>query len=147
MPSVIEQKLLFALDDPHRSFARVGLDCDDAVPGPRRFRHTTSGWQLAIPRPDLARLEYRLVVTLRGGVTDVICDPDNPERVRTAFGDRSVALMPGYRRPAWRRRRGRAGVLDSFKYQDARLGSMPVDLWSPAGLAPDESARLILVND
>jgi enterochelin esterase-like enzyme len=147
MPSVIEQKLLFALDDPHRSFARVGLDCDDAVTGPRRFRHTTSGWQLAIPRPDLARLEYRLVVTLRGGVTDVICDPDNPERVRTAFGDRSVALMPGYRRPAWMRRRPRAGSVTSLVHRDARLGDLPVHLWSPAGLAADEPARLLLVND
>jgi enterochelin esterase-like enzyme len=146
-PSVIETQLLFTLDDPGRSFARVALDCDDAVPGPRRFRRTGAGWQLAIPRPDLARLEYRLVVTLRGGVTDVICDPDNPERVQTAFGDRSVALMPGYRRPAWVRRRVRAGRVSSLVHVDARLGDLPVHVWSPAGLADTDSARLLLVND
>jgi enterochelin esterase family protein len=144
---VIEKQLLFTLDDPSRSFARVGLDCDDAVPGPRRFRRTATGWQLAIPRPDLARLEYRLVVTLRGGVTDVICDPDNPERVQTAFGDRSVALMPGYRRPGWMRRRVRAGDLTALVHEDSRLGPMPVHLWSPAGLTADQPARLLLVND
>jgi enterochelin esterase-like enzyme len=147
MPSVIEQQLLFSLDDPDRAFARVALDCDDAVAGQRRFRRTATGWQLAIPRPDLARLEYRLVVTLRGGVTDVICDPDNPERVRTAFGDRSVALMPGYRRPGWLRRRVRLGDTTSFVHRDARLGELPVHLWSPTGLGPDEPARLLLVND
>ena len=147
MPSVIEQQLLFTLDDPDRTFARVGLDCDDAVAGPRRFRRTATGWRLAIPRPSLARLEYRLVVTLRGGVTDVICDPDNPERVATAFGHRSVALMPGYRRPAWMRRRVRIGAAEPVVHRDPRLGELPVYLWSPAGLAPDKPARLMLVND
>ena len=56
---------------------------------------------LSIPRPRLNRVEYRLVVTDRTGDTEVICDPDNPDRVRTAFGERSVALMPGYERPSW----------------------------------------------
>jgi enterochelin esterase-like enzyme len=147
MPSVIEKQLLFTLDDPTRTFARVGLDCDDAIAGPRRFRRTATGWQLAIPRPDVARLEYRLVVTHRGGATDVICDPGNAERVPTAFGDRSVALMPGYRRPGWMRRRVPAGEVTAFVHEDARLGEMPVHLWSPAGLAADEPARLMLVND
>jgi enterochelin esterase family protein len=146
-PSVIEKQLLFTLDDPTRAFARVGLECDDAIAGPRRFRRTATGWQLAIPRPDLARLEYRLVVTLRGGVTDVICDPDNPERVQTAFGDRSVALMPGYRRPGWVRRRVRMGDVASFVHRDQRLGEVPVHLWSPDGLAADQAAGLMLVND
>jgi enterochelin esterase-like enzyme len=147
MPSVIEKQLLFTLDDPARTFARVGLDCDDASAGPRRFRRTATGWQLAIPRPDVARLEYRLVVTLRGGVTDVIGDPGNAERVHTAFGDRSVALMPAYRRPGWMRRRVPAGAVTAFVHHDARLGEMPVHLWSPAGLADDRPARLMLVND
>ena len=102
-PSVIEQHLVFRLDDPDRALVRVGLDCDEAVTGPRRFRRTASGWTLALPRPPVARLEYRLVVTARDGSTAVVCDPDNDERVRTAFGDRSVALMPGYERPVWLR--------------------------------------------
>jgi enterochelin esterase-like enzyme len=147
MPSVIEQQLLFTLDDPSRTFASVGLDCDDAVAGHRRFRRTATGWHLAIPRPDLARLEYRLVVTRRRGVTDVICDPGNAERVPTAFGDRSVVLMPGYRRPGWMHRRVRAGGVTPLVHDDPRLGEMLVHLWSPAGLAPDEPARLMLVND
>ena len=100
-PSVIEDQLVFTVEDRHRAFVSVSLDCDDAVMGHRRFRRTRTGWQLAIPRPDLNRLEYRLLVTHRGGETEVVCDPANPERVRTAFGERSVALMPGYTRPAW----------------------------------------------
>src|SRR6476620_1077892 len=98
VPSVIEDALVFTLDDPERDLVRVSLDCDDAVLGRRRFRRTATGWLLSIPRPDLNRLEYRLVVSHRGGVTEVVCDPANPERVQTAFGERSVALMPGYER-------------------------------------------------
>jgi enterochelin esterase family protein len=147
MPSVIEQQLLFTLDDADRTLAQVVLDCDEAVAGPRRFRRTAAGWQLAIPRPDLVRLEYRLVVTTRAGDTDVVCDPDNPERVQTAFGERSVALLPGYREAGWLRRRTRPGRTQELTVRDRSLGSIPVGLWSPAGLVEDEPAALLLVND
>ena len=33
MPSVIEDSLVFVLDDPERAFLEVHLDCDDAVAG------------------------------------------------------------------------------------------------------------------
>ena len=151
VPSVIEEALVFTLDDPDRRFVRVGLDCDDAVLGRRRFRRTTTGWQLAIPRPDLNRLEYRLVVTERGGATAVICDPANPERVATAFGDRSVALMPGYERPAWLKRETCPGrsteIVHTFDDPDDDITEVPVTLWSPDGLAGDDQARLLVVHD
>jgi enterochelin esterase-like enzyme len=141
--SVIEQQLIFTLADPTRSNVAVRLDCDDAVTGPRRFRRTGEGWALAVPRPDLSRVEYRLVVTGRDGTTRVICDPDNPERVRTAFGERSVALMPGYERPWWRD----PGSLTELTHADTTLGDLPVTVWAPSSLSPADPAPLLVVND
>ena len=156
VPSVIEDTLVFTLDDPDRTFIRVSLDCDDAVTGRRRFRRTATGWQLTIPRPDLNRLEYRLVVTERGGGTAVVCDPVNPERVQTAFGERSVALMPGYERPKWLQREVPAGTTQELVLatdepdepdEPAGIGKVPVTVWSPDGLPADDPARLLVVHD
>ncbi len=155
LPSVIEDSLVFTLDDPDRSLARVSLDCDDAVPGRRRFRRTGTGWLLSIPRPDLNRLEYRLLLTTRSGETSVVCDSENPERVNTAFGERSVALMPGYVRPEWLRVEAEPGVMtkDVIEGDDARIEGdddgidIPITVWSPAGLESVEPAPLLVVHD
>jgi len=144
---VHEQQLVFSVDDPDREIARLVLDCDDAVEGPRGFRRRRGGWTLTIPRPELDRVEYRLVVTDRSGGTSVICDPGNPERVRTAFGERSVASMPGYERPQWLQHRGPDGHRIELLHADDDLGEIPVTVWSPAGLAAGRAAPLLLVND
>ncbi|MGH3501526.1 MAG: hypothetical protein ACRDQA_11660, partial [Nocardioidaceae bacterium] len=122
--------LVFTLDDPERALARVGLDCDDAISGSRRFRRTATGWTLTIPQPDLNRVEYRLVVTSRGGDTTVICDPDNTERVATAFGDRSVALLPGYESPGWLTTDAEPGTYTDLTHHDTAIGDLPVTVWS-----------------
>jgi enterochelin esterase-like enzyme len=146
-PSVIEQRLVFHVDDPGRALVRVGLDCDEAIAGPRRFRRTASGWRLALPRPSVARLEYRLLVTARDGTTRVTCDPGNDERVRTAFGERSVALMPGYERPDWLRQDVDPGRTVSIRHDGSSVGTIPMVVWSPRGLGPRRRAPLLVVND
>lgn len=150
VPSVIEDSLVFVLDDPERAFLEVHLDCDDAVAGRRRFRRTATGWMLSLPRPDLNRLEYRLVVTDRRGETQVVCDPGNLERVPTAFGERSVALMPGYERPSWLRAskpERSPGATRMLVFDDPAIGELPVTLWTPDGLAEQEPAHLLVVHD
>ena len=149
LPSVIEDSLVFTLDDPDRSMVRVSLHCDDAVPGHRRFRRTATGWLLSIPRPDLNRLEYRLVVTNRSGDTKVVCDPESPERVPTPFGARSVAVMPGYERPGWLRVEAEAGTMTKHIVEDGvqSVGDIPITVWSPPGLLADQEAHLLVVHD
>jgi enterochelin esterase family protein len=147
VPSLIADKLVFAFDDPDRHFARVALDCDDAITGRRRFRRTSLGWGLAIPRPELRRVEYRLLLTSRDGSVQVVCDPANPERVRTAFGERSVALLPGYERPAWLDSGAPEGRYQTFSHEDAVIGDLPISVWSPLGLADEIPARLLIVHD
>ncbi len=146
-PRVTPDRLVFSFDDAEGAFVRVVLDCDDAVKGGRRFRRTTSGWSLSLPRPALSRVEYRLVVTARGGDTSVICDPDNPELTQTAFGERSVALMPGYAPPAWLDSHPAPGDRRRLVHEDALAGDLPLEIWSPCGLDDDESAPLLVVHD
>jgi enterochelin esterase-like enzyme len=147
MPSVVDQRLVFRFADTERTYARVSLDCDDAIPGRRRFRRTARGWALGIPRPEVVRVEYRLVLTAWDGSGDVVCDPGNPERVRTAFGDRSVVLLPGYLPPRWLGRAAPQGRLTGLRHDDRRIGELPVTVWSPAGLEQAEPAPLLVVHD
>jgi enterochelin esterase-like enzyme len=148
-PSVIEQQLIFTLKDPTHRWIRVALDCDDAVAGRRTFRRSVDGWALAIPRPDLDRLEYRLVVTDPAGVTQVICDPENPEIAPTVFGDRSVGLMPGYQRPAWMRTSVSPdpGTFADVEFKNESLGELPIRIWSPNMLPAGRAAPLLVCHD
>lgn len=146
-PYVRDSKLVFSLDDPTGSIARVALDCDDAIAGRRRFRRTSAGWTLTIPRPPLWRVEYRLLLTWHDGSVEVVCDPANPERVRTAFGERSVALLPGYRPPAWLSDAGAAATVTRLEHNSDVLGRVPIDVWSPDALQPAEPAPLLVVHD
>jgi enterochelin esterase-like enzyme len=148
-PSVIEHQLVFTLQDPSHQWIQVTLDCDDAIPGRRTFRRSASGWALAIPRPDLDRIEYRLLVNDGSGVTKVICDPENPELTRTVFGDRSVGLMPGYQRPAWMRRSDAAdpGTFTEMAFKDQLIGELPIQIWAPTSLPASQAAHLLVCHD
>lgn len=146
--SVIEQQIAFTLADPDRRLVAAALDCDQAIAGQRRFRRTSNGWLLTLARPPLDRLEYKLLITGRNGSTQVLCDPENPERVRTAFGERSVALLPGYRAPAWRTaRKVGPALVERLVVESPSLGHIPVDVWCPLGLVAEEPAPILVVND
>lgn len=149
-PAVAGHALVFTYEDVDHALTRLTLDCDDAVTGRRTFRRTARGWSLSIPRPDLNRLEYGLVVTDRGGHPRVDCDPSNPDRVRTAFGERSEALLPGYRRPTWLDQGVAAGSTTTLTFPDnsgGGLSDLPITVWSPDGVASDMPARLLVVHD
>jgi enterochelin esterase family protein len=153
--SVIESRLVFTAADPDRDLRLVQLECDEAISGTRRFRRTRDGWILAIPRPALQRVEYQYLLVSGEGTTAVMPDPGSRDRVATAFGERSVVLMPGYRRPAWSsgtgapgRRPGTAGGTRAEMVVSAEpLGSLPVEVWSPPGLPDDKPAPLLVVHD
>jgi enterochelin esterase-like enzyme len=148
-PSVIEQQLIFTLKDPGHRWIQVALDCDDAIPGRRTFRRSATGWVLAIPRPDVDRLEYRLLVTDTSGVTMVISDPENPELTATVFGDRSVGLMPGYLRPAWMRRSAipDPGTSTDLAFKNELIGELPIQVWAPTSLPASQPAHLLVCHD
>ncbi|MBA3264836.1 MAG: esterase family protein [Nocardioidaceae bacterium] len=144
---VSESQLVFTLADRSRSLAAVSLECAQEITGQRRFRRAVGGWQLSLARPSLHRVEYKLLVTTREGASQVGCDPENNERVRTAFGERSVVHMPHYRAPTWLHDRAESGSLERLTHTDRSLGDVPITLWSAPGLTKDTTAPLLVVHD
>ena len=93
--------LSFRLPDLGQELAGVRLLCAflghpafHAVPEERR-------WELRVPRPDVARVEYRLELLHRDGHRETVCHPGNPRRAPGGFGESSVLWCPDYREPAW----------------------------------------------
>ena len=137
-------RLHLADDDP--TVTGVSLDCDPAVPGERVFTRTGDGWVLPVHAPGLDRVEYRLALH-RGEQVDVVTDPANPLRVRTAFGDRSVLELPGYHAPTWLGTDAPRGRLDPQTVAGETEDDVPVTVWSPDGLEDAAPAPLLVVHD
>jgi enterochelin esterase family protein len=94
------------LDDPDQRYAGVRLCSDLHLPDPAYAReHGASreagAWVLELPPARIARLEYQLELSGRDGITEVACDPGNPNRAPGVFGEKSVASAPDYRAPVW----------------------------------------------
>src|SRR5690242_15691127 len=101
-PRVEGPRVLFWVPDPDRALAGVRLHQEVGVPAGRLdFRYADGGWRLALARPPVARMEYRLELTHQGGDRETVTDPANPRRVAGAFGDKSVVEFPGYAPPGW----------------------------------------------
>ena len=92
----------FRLRDHDRRFSAVRLASALPVPDPGfSYDPATRAWELRMPRPPVRRIEYKLELVHAGGVTETVCDPDNPRRVGGGFGDSSVLWCGDYREPDW----------------------------------------------
>lgn len=146
VPTLLDDHVRFRLDEPDPAVTAVVLQCERAVPGPREFVRDESGWFLDLPQPQLNRIEYRFAVG-RGDGVEVILDPANPITVRTAFGDRSVAELPGYTPPWWLTAPAVPGRLDPHTLTGETSHEVPVTVWIPEDLPDTEPAPLLLVHD
>jgi enterochelin esterase-like enzyme len=145
-PKLLDTHVRFRYDDTDPAIGAVSLECDPVVVGPRAMQRDERGWCLEMPRPALARLEYRFAVS-RGGHVDVILDPANPATVPTAFGDRSVLEMPGYEEPWWLSAPAAPGRYTPMALEGETADEVPVTIWSPGDLADDDPAPLLFVHD
>jgi enterochelin esterase-like enzyme len=129
------------LDDPEPRYAAVRL-CSDLPLRDPDFVRANGGWVLHLPGARLARLEYQLELLGRDGTTEVVCDPGNPRRAPGPFGEKSVALAPTYRPPAWLEE---PAVTGTFQEVELRvLGrDMPARIWSPG----DGELPLLVAHD
>ncbi|CCH78808.1 conserved hypothetical protein [Nostocoides japonicum T1-X7] len=129
----------------------VRLDADDVVAGGRDFARVaadgaTTSWRLDLPRPPLQRFEYRFDVTA-GGTTRTVLDPDNPARVPTAFGDRSVMAMPAYAAPGWLSAPAVPGTRTEVSLVAETAEPVPMTVWSPVTAGTDDALPMLLVHD
>jgi enterochelin esterase-like enzyme len=91
----------FRLPDPGRLLGGVRLACRILGDPEFGYRPAEGRWELRVPRPAAARIEYKLELTHRDGTRETICDPGNPRRAPGGFGDSSVLWCPDYREPDW----------------------------------------------
>ena len=146
--SVEDESVIFALPDRSRRLAAVRLVEEIGIPGPADFVRGAGRWELALARPDVARMEYLLEIEDHNGHRTTITDPDNPVRASGAFGDKSVIEFPGYRRPAWLGIDPAPGLEQSLDIDSAELGArVTARLWAPDGLDPVQPAPLVVVHD
>lgn len=130
-----------------RGVQGVRLEVDFPLgPADPDFHRTGDEWSLHLSRPAVDRFEYQFSLRSADG-TNWMTDPQNPDRVANPFGEKSEIRFPEYRPPAWLST-PESGVHQTISSITGQLGeSVPVTLWSPAGLHPDVPAPLLLVHD
>lgn len=139
--------LMFRLPDPDRRLAGVRLLQEIGLPPDRldfAFDEAERVWLLTLPRPAAWRVEYRLERRYTDGGVEQSCDPDNPRRVGSAFGDKSVVECPDYVEPAWLRAPAADGSWRELTIRaPAVRGEIEARVWSPSA----RTDRVVLVHD
>jgi enterochelin esterase family protein len=123
----------FRLPDHDQKLSGVRLVC--AILGFPEFAYAPEArrWELRVPRPDAARIEYRLELTHRDGRRETVCDQGNPRRVPGGYGESSVVWCPGYREPDWLRLPAAAGDWRGLRLPaPAVAAELTARVWSPA---------------
>jgi len=138
----------FRLADPEHELSGVRLRQDAGLTGTLDFRPDGQGWELAVNRPPVARMEYLLELRRADRSTELVPDPANPLRVEGAFGPKSVLQFPGYCAPAWLSAPADPGVSRDAELPARSLGApISVRTWAPAGTPDDEPLPLLVVHD
>ncbi|HET7476335.1 MAG TPA: alpha/beta hydrolase-fold protein [Dermatophilaceae bacterium] len=144
-PKVLDGVVRFRV--PDAGYDSVELMCDRAITLPSNaFRLHDGVWELRVPRPPLRRFEYQLSVRDATGRRDIL-DPSNPATVPTAFGQRSVCELPGYRPPWWLSAPAAGGTWAALAVDGEVDDPVPVTMWTPTCLPDDRPAPLLLVHD
>jgi enterochelin esterase family protein len=147
--SVDGDTVAFRFSDPERRLRGVRLQQDVRIPGDRLdFVRSQDDWVLTVPRPDVDRMEYAFELQHASAGSEWVTDPDNAERVRGAFGDKSVLLMPEYAPPAWTTASPKPGHRRQLSLPSRGLSDdVPAVLWSSPGLDDADEAPLLVVHD
>jgi enterochelin esterase-like enzyme len=141
-PQVDEDTIAFVMDDPNRGLHGVRLEQELGIPCEKLdfgYDEPAGRWTLALPRPPVLRMEYRLRLRHADGSIETINDPAAASRAPGAFGEKSVLEMPGYAAPVWLRegRRWEPSIELRVPTSDG-----PIDV---TVLSPEAPARRLLV--
>ena len=109
----------------------------------------TDLFYLVLEFPPKSRVEYKLEVH-RGGGSQWIEDPLNPNRARDPFGANSVVHGEGYAVPSWSHHDpiSRPGLLESFTFHSRALGGQRHGhIYLPARFRKSRLYPLLVVHD
>ncbi|MGZ4597276.1 MAG: alpha/beta hydrolase [Actinomycetes bacterium] len=148
-PRVDEASITFTFADTRQRLSGVRLWQEVRIPGDRLdFSWTDGLWTLIVDRPDVDRMEYLLELHHSDGGREITTDPANSRRVPTAFGDKSVVELPGYRAPWWLGHEAEPGRTVTLSLPARSLrGDVHGRLWSPAGVDDAEPLPLLVAHD
>jgi enterochelin esterase-like enzyme len=140
---------MLRLADPDGRYAAVRLSSDlHLSEAERSFTRAEGEWVLELAPPGVRRLEYELELVGADGDVEHALDPGNPHRAPSAFGEKSVLLLPGYEPPGWVEQEGVAGRYEELAVRGRGLGgAVAIRVWSPADAEPDRPLRLLLAHD
>jgi enterochelin esterase-like enzyme len=120
-----------------------GLPRDDflRVPG-------SDLWILRLAVEDGGRFEYKLAIHRHGG-EEWILDHANPHRAGDPFGENSVCMTHGYRRPAWSEPNGAPrGRIEAVTVASPTFGETREEqVYLPAGYDPGGIYPLVVIHD
>jgi enterochelin esterase-like enzyme len=126
----------------------VRLVSDGTKRHPPEFRRRGARWELWLPEPPLARLEYLLEVETDDGSRALFVDPENPLRAPGPFGDKSVVELAGYRLPDWLAEGAPAGEVEPLELPSRALrGAVSGLLWHPPGSDRHQPLPLLVAHD
>jgi enterochelin esterase-like enzyme len=109
----------------------------------------TDLFYLTLEIPPRSRVEYKLEIH-RGGASQWIEDPLNPNRARDPFGANSVLQTDGYEAPTWTNPDpvSRPGTLEPWVFDSAHLGSRRQgQIYLPARFRRSRQYPLLVVHD
>ncbi|MBV9870683.1 MAG: hypothetical protein JO214_08670 [Frankiaceae bacterium] len=146
--AVAESQVVFRFPDASHAMVevRVWLNLGSksaAMP----MNPVDGGWELAVPRLPVWRLEYLFEQRAADGSQARICDPAPMPRVRTVFGEHSVIEFAAYRRPRWLTEPTVRGTSRTLTVAEKAHACVPVTLWAPATASDEERLPLLLVHD
>jgi enterochelin esterase-like enzyme len=147
-PLVGTDSVTFRLpDEGEPTLAGVRLLPALSLPGVElEFAHDDGEWHLALSRPPVHRLEYKIQLRHADGGMEEICDPANPLRAPGAFGDKSVVEFPGYTAPKWLDAKQVDGELLELTVPAPLLDhAVEMRIWTPEDAA--EPLPLLVAHD
>jgi enterochelin esterase-like enzyme len=109
----------------------------------------TDLWYTVLELPPRSRVEYKLDIH-RGGHSEWILDPLNPQRAHDPFGANSVCCGKGYRTPAWTQHdaESRPGTIEEHTLTSRAFGDeRRVLLYKPARFRKTRRYPLLVVHD
>ena len=140
--------MVFRLDDPEHELTPVRLWEELGLPAESLdFDQVDGGWELRLPRPTVHRMEYLFEVTGADGEHAMSIDPSNPRLVGGAVRRALGARLPGLPRAGLARRRAGALRAEPLAVDGSPLGTVELQVWSPADADPAEPLPLLVSHD